>query len=154
MQLLGMEGGGGLVLRLMMISLIVQMVGAVVNNPPAMYVFGDSTLDVGNNNYLPGPGVSRANHPYYGIDYPFRIPTGRFSNGYNTADYVAKSMGFPAGSPPAYLSLLLGPRRHQASLLLAVTALSRGVSYASGDAGILDSTVSPLIRSEIIKIIY
>jgi hypothetical protein len=151
-----MEGGEGLVLRLVMISLIVQMVGAVVNNPPpAMYVFGDSTLDVGNNNYLPGPGVARANRPYYGIDYPFQIPTGRFSNGYNTADYAAKSMGFPAGSPPAYLSLLLGPRRHhQARLLLAVTALSKGVSYASGDAGILDSTVSPLIRSEIIKIIY
>ena len=56
---------------------------------PAMYVFGDSTLDVGNNNYLPGEGVPRANKPYYGIDLPGSgKPTGRFSNGYNTADFV------------------------------------------------------------------
>ncbi|GJM97405.1 hypothetical protein PR202_ga14329 [Eleusine coracana subsp. coracana] len=46
-----------------------------------MYVFGDSLVDVGNNNYLPGNGVSRANRAYYGKDYPSsRIPTGRFSN--------------------------------------------------------------------------
>jgi hypothetical protein len=56
--------------------------------PPAMYVFGDSILDVGNNNYLPGADVARANRPYYGIDFPGKIPTGRFSNGYNTADYI------------------------------------------------------------------
>jgi hypothetical protein len=56
--------------------------------PPAMYVLGDSLLDVGNNNYLPGPDVFRANRPYYGIDFPGRIPTGRFSNGYSTADYI------------------------------------------------------------------
>ena len=56
---------------------------------PAMYVFGDSTLDVGNNNYLPGEGVPRANMPHYGIDLPGSgKPTGRFSNGYNTADFV------------------------------------------------------------------
>jgi hypothetical protein len=58
---------------------------------PAVYVFGDSTLDVGNNNYLPGKDVPRANKPYYGIDLPGSgRPTGRFSNGYNTADFVGK----------------------------------------------------------------
>lgn len=56
--------------------------------PPAMYVFGSSILDVGNNNYLPGPAVGRANRRYNGIDFPASIPTGRFSNGYNIADYV------------------------------------------------------------------
>ena len=54
-----------------------------------MYVFGDSTLDVGNNNYLPGKEVPRADKPYYGIDLPGSgKPTGRFSNGYNIADFV------------------------------------------------------------------
>ncbi|GJN39388.1 hypothetical protein PR202_gb28502 [Eleusine coracana subsp. coracana] len=112
-----------------------------------MYVFGDSLMDVGNNNYLPGNGVSRANRPYYGKDYPSRIPTGRFSNGYNTADFTAKSMGFVDGSPPAYLSLLSHHHHHhnhqqdsRRSRLVATTALSRGVSYASGGAGILNST--------------
>ena len=60
----------------------------LVREVPAMYVFGDSTLDVGNNNYLPGPGVPRANRPFYGIDFPGAVATGRFSNGYNIADYL------------------------------------------------------------------
>ncbi|GJN28764.1 hypothetical protein PR202_gb16926 [Eleusine coracana subsp. coracana] len=77
--------------------------GAV--RPPAIFVFGDSTLDVGNNNYLTGPDVPRANEPYYGVDFPGSVPTGRFSNGYNIADYLAKNMGFKS-SPPAYLSLV------------------------------------------------
>ncbi|OQU89183.1 hypothetical protein SORBI_3002G156700 [Sorghum bicolor] len=101
--------------------------------PPAMFVFGDSTLDVGNNNYLPGPDVPRANKPYYGIDFPGSLPTGRFSNGYNIADYLAKSMGF-ASSPPPYLSLAPSTSR------LVLTPRGNGVSYASGGAGILDST--------------
>ncbi|KAF8667896.1 hypothetical protein HU200_052522 [Digitaria exilis] len=100
-----------------------------------MYVFGSSILDVGNNNYLPGAAVGRANRRYNGIDFPASIPTGRFSNGYNIADYVAKEMGF-ACSPPAYLSLA----PNSSSGPLVPTALATGVSYASGGAGILDST--------------
>ncbi|TVU43330.1 hypothetical protein EJB05_09790, partial [Eragrostis curvula] len=74
--------------QLLCLLISMGVLAAVGARPPAMYVFGDSTLDVGNNNYLAGAGVSRANRPYYGIDFPLRIPTGRFSNGYNTADYV------------------------------------------------------------------
>jgi hypothetical protein len=56
---------------------------------PAIYVFGDSTLDVGNNNYLPGTSVPRALKPFYGVDFPGGPkPTGRFSNGYNIADFI------------------------------------------------------------------
>jgi len=44
--------------------------GGVQRRPAAIYVFGDSTLDVGNNNYLPGTNVPRANRPYYGVDFP------------------------------------------------------------------------------------
>ncbi|XP_025811304.1 GDSL esterase/lipase At5g55050-like [Panicum hallii] len=97
-----------------------------------MYVFGDSTLDVGNNNYLPGMNVPRANTPYYGVDFP-GLSTGRFSNGLNTADFIAKMIGF-VSSPPAYL--VLAPRL----TLLVSAARTTGVSYASGGAGILDST--------------
>ncbi|XP_066372536.1 GDSL esterase/lipase At5g55050-like [Miscanthus floridulus] len=103
---------------------------------PAVYVFGDSLLDVGNNNYLPGADVPRANMPYYGVDFPGGArPTGRFSNGYNVADLVAKAMGFKK-SPPAYLSLSRrSGRRHR----LVARGIG-GVNYASGGAGILDST--------------
>ncbi|KAL6873559.1 hypothetical protein ACP4OV_013641 [Aristida adscensionis] len=107
----------------------------IARQVPAMYVFGDSTLDVGNNNYLPGKDVPKANLPPYGIDLPGSgkpKPTGRFSNGYNVADFVAKSLGFEK-SPMAYLAL-------RARNVLVPGALSTGVSYASAGAGILDST--------------
>ena len=56
---------------------------------PAIYVFGDSLADVGNNNYLPNAAMtSKANFPHNGIDFPGGIPTGRFSNGYNGIDYL------------------------------------------------------------------
>ncbi|XP_066372257.1 GDSL esterase/lipase At5g55050-like [Miscanthus floridulus] len=116
----------------MLLVSVVAGGGGAHRPPAAMYVFGDSTLDVGNNNYLAGAGVPRANRPYYGVDFP-GFPTGRFSNGGNTADFIAKSMGF-VSSPPPYLSVA------NSSLLLVPTALTTGVSYASADAGILDST--------------
>jgi len=56
---------------------------------PAVYVFGDSLVDVGNNNYLT-LSIAKANHRHYGIDFPTHKPTGRFSNGKNAADFVGK----------------------------------------------------------------
>jgi hypothetical protein len=76
---------------------MLALVGTVVvvagggARPPAIYVFGSSLVDVGNNNYLPGAGVVRANRRFYGIDFPGSIPTGRFSNGFNIADYLGMS---------------------------------------------------------------
>jgi hypothetical protein len=56
---------------------------------PAAFVFGDSTVDVGNNNNLNVTAAARANYPHYGIDFPGSPkPTGRFSNGFNTADLL------------------------------------------------------------------
>jgi 6-phosphogluconate dehydrogenase len=53
----------------------------------AFFVFGDSLVDNGNNNYL--ATTARADAPPYGIDYPTRRPTGRFSNGYNIPDFIS-----------------------------------------------------------------
>ena len=56
---------------------------------PAMFVFGDSLVDVGNNNHLARCNAScRADYPRYGVDHPCHSPTGRFSNGYNLADQL------------------------------------------------------------------
>ena len=54
---------------------------------PAVYVFGDSLVDVGNNNYL-SLSIEKAILPHYGIDFPTKKPTGRFSNGKNAADLI------------------------------------------------------------------
>ena len=56
---------------------------------PALYVFGDSLVDVGNNNYL-RLSIAKANHPPYGVDFPTKKATGRFSNGKNAADFLGK----------------------------------------------------------------
>lgn len=54
-----------------------------------VFIFGDSTMDVGTNNHLENC-TARADHPYYGIDYPGSVATGRFSNGLNPADAIGK----------------------------------------------------------------
>ncbi|MED6205713.1 hypothetical protein PIB30_020332 [Stylosanthes scabra] len=92
----------------------------------AVYVFGDSLVDVGNNNYL-SLSVEKAVLPHYGIDYPTKKPNGRFSNGKNAADFIAEKMGVPT-SPP-YLSLVSKFNKKNVSFL-------DGVSFASGGAGI------------------
>lgn len=53
----------------------------------AFFIFGDSLVDNGNNNYL--ATTARADSPPYGIDYPTHRPTGRFSNGLNIPDFIS-----------------------------------------------------------------
>ncbi|XP_047079928.1 GDSL esterase/lipase At5g55050-like [Lolium rigidum] len=99
---------------------------------PAVYVFGDSTVDVGNNQYLPGNVLYPLPLPY-GMDLPQELrPTGRASNGYNVADAISRLMGFNM-SPPAYLSL---PPEMNDQILSGFG----GVNYGSGDSGILNKT--------------
>ncbi|XP_057724378.1 GDSL esterase/lipase At5g55050-like [Arachis stenosperma] len=98
---------------------------------PAVYVFGDSLVDVGNNNYL-RISVARADHPYYGIDFPTHKPNGRFSNGKNAADFISEKLGL-ATSPP-YLSLTAKSNANKNNVSLD------GVSFASSGAGIFNGT--------------
>lgn len=55
---------------------------------PAVISFGDSGVDVGNNNYLPTP--FKANFLPYGKDFINHQPTGRFSNGKLAVDFTGK----------------------------------------------------------------
>ncbi|XP_054808769.1 GDSL esterase/lipase At5g33370-like [Prosopis cineraria] len=100
-------------------------------NRPVLFIFGDSTADVGTNNFL--NTRARANVPYYGIDYPNSVPTGRFSNGFNTVDYIAKLFGY-VESPPPYLALLNDGRYTFKRDVIG------GVNFASGGSGILRDT--------------
>nr|XP_019701859.1 GDSL esterase/lipase At5g55050-like [Elaeis guineensis] len=120
---------GKLAQLLPVISVIVIVLRAVDARVPAVFIFGDSTADVGNNNFLP---VSRAkaNFPPYGIDFVQGRATGRFSNGLNSADYLAKMMGFKK-SPPPFLSLTSNTLLKHAR---------RGINFASGGSGILETT--------------
>lgn len=85
--------GGALVLVALWVLELALLQGACAAPKPlvpAMFVFGDSTVDVGNNNQLPGcKPECRANYPRYGVDDPSSpAPTGRFSNGRNLADHI------------------------------------------------------------------
>ncbi|XP_024023301.1 GDSL esterase/lipase 7 [Morus notabilis] len=91
---------------------------------PALYVFGDSLFDSGNNNLL--PTLAKADYLPYGVNFDQGV-TGRFTNGKTVADFIADYLGLP--NPPPYLSI-----RGSA----AVT----GLNYASGSCGILPETGS------------
>ncbi|OIT26634.1 PREDICTED: GDSL esterase/lipase At5g55050-like [Nicotiana attenuata] len=95
----------------------------VAQSVPAAYMFGDSLVDVGNNNHF--GTVIKANFPYNGLDYPGGKSTGRFCNGKNTADFLAEKLGVP--TPPPYLAD-------------KNNVFAKGVSFASGGAGIFNGT--------------
>jgi hypothetical protein len=56
---------------------------------PALVILGDSTVDVGVNNYLITP--VKCQWPPYGRDYPTHQPTGRFCNGKLIGDFLGKA---------------------------------------------------------------
>ncbi|KAL3634703.1 hypothetical protein CASFOL_021757 [Castilleja foliolosa] len=90
---------------------------------PAMFVFGDSLLDNGNNNNFL-ISFAKANYFPYGIDFSAG-PTGRFSNGYIMADAIAELLGLPLLPPHTGTS---------------VEQMRYGVNFASAASGILDIT--------------
>ncbi len=55
-----------------LVAVAVCVTTAAAAKVPAMYVFDDSTAeaDVGNNSYLAGTAVLRANFPHNGNDFP------------------------------------------------------------------------------------
>ncbi|BAF11828.1 GDSL esterase/lipase At4g16230 [Oryza sativa Japonica Group] len=94
---------------------------------PATFVFGDSLVDAGNNNYL--VSLSKANYPPNGIDFDGHQPTGRYTNGRTIVDILGQEMS--GGFVPPYLA----PET-------AGDVLLKGVNYASGGGGILNQTGS------------
>lgn len=92
------------------------------NSISAIFVFGDSTVDPGNNNYV--ETLFKSNYPPYGRDFPNQIPTGRFSNGRLVTDYIGSYLGIKECVPP-YLDSTL-----------SLNELMTGVSFASAASGL------------------
>lgn len=91
-------------------------------------VFGDSSVDSGNNNFL--NTTIRANFLPYGKDFFRGHPTGRFSNGRLATDFIAEALGYTK-AVPAFLK----PRLRRKDIL-------HGVSFASADSGYDDLTAN------------
>ncbi|BAT87774.1 GDSL esterase/lipase [Vigna angularis] len=111
----------GIMFRAFMLSLLFRF--GFSNDVPASFVFGDSLVDVGNNNYI--VSLAKANHDPFGID--FGMPTGRFSNGKTVVDVINQKLGLDF-SPP-----YLAPSTTGSTVL-------KGVNYASGAGGILNNS--------------
>ncbi|CAN6274101.1 unnamed protein product [Urochloa humidicola] len=87
----------------------------------AIFMFGDSIVDPGNNNNR--LTEAKANFPPYGQDFPGGVATGRFSNGLVPGDFLASKLGIKELLPP-YLSDDL-----------ELEDLLTGVAFACGGSG-------------------
>lgn len=67
---------------------LVCMNTCMAQNFSAIFIFGDSLVDVGNNNYI--TTFAKANYEPVGID--FGKPTGRFTNGRTVCDILGNSI--------------------------------------------------------------
>ncbi|XP_071739042.1 GDSL esterase/lipase At2g23540-like [Rutidosis leptorrhynchoides] len=94
----------------------------------ASYIFGDSLVDAGNNNFL--PTLSKANIKPNGIDFKPSggNPTGRYTNGRTIGDIIGEELGQQHYAVP-----FLDPNTTGQTLLY-------GVNYASGGGGIMNAT--------------
>ncbi|KAJ6767020.1 GDSL ESTERASE/LIPASE [Salix purpurea] len=101
---------------------------AARHNVTCVLVFGDSSVDPGNNNRL--PTTMKGNFPPYGKDFFDRHPTGRFSNGRLATDFIAEALGYTKIIPA-----FLDPNLKPADLL-------HGVSFASAASGYDDLTAN------------
>jgi hypothetical protein len=111
----------------LVLQLLLQLLrGAAADRVPAVIVFGDSTADTGNNNFI--QTLLRGNYTPYGRDFAGGVATGRLSNGRLAADFVSQRLGLPP-AVPAYLDP--GHGIHQ---------LASGVSFASAGSGFDDIT--------------
>ncbi|KAK4255187.1 hypothetical protein QN277_008214 [Acacia crassicarpa] len=107
--------------------LLIAMVCVSNGQPlvPALFIFGDSVVDAGNNNNI--KTIFRANFPPYGRDFN-HTATGRFCNGKLASDFTAENLGFTS-YPPAYVNLKTKGKN-----------LLNGANFASGASGYYELT--------------
>lgn len=117
----------------------------------ASFIFGDSLVEAGNNNYI--ATLSKANYPPNGID--FGRPTGRYTNARTIADIIGSSCVLPEiciliirlGCIYKFLFVIPGQQagfKNFTPPYLAPTTrgavILQGVNYASGGGGIVNET--------------
>ncbi|GLJ28439.1 hypothetical protein SUGI_0559570 [Cryptomeria japonica] len=109
----------------------IQSVAAIKPLVPALLVFGDSTCDPGNNNYI--QTALKSDFPPYGRDLADHQATGRFCNGRLGIDFIAEGLGLKKTIPP-YLDPHLSPH----DLVTGVSFASAGTGYDNMTASILN----------------
>nr|XP_009784174.1 PREDICTED: uncharacterized protein LOC104232621 [Nicotiana sylvestris] len=96
------------------------------NSVSAVLVFGDSTVDSGNNNYI--NTLSKCKFAPYGRDFVNHKPTGRFTNGRLQGRIHPSGWGVSYVGIKDFVPPYLDPS-------LSLEELMTGVSFASGSSG-------------------
>ncbi|KAJ8770046.1 hypothetical protein K2173_010034 [Erythroxylum novogranatense] len=104
----------------------------------AIFIFGDSIFDAGNNHFNKNCSA-QADFPPYGSSF-FHHPTGRFTNGRTVADFISQFMGIELQESylEAQLAVTNGSRRDYPT---------NGVNFASAGSGVLRETNQDLSGS-------
>ncbi|XAR72286.1 hypothetical protein NMG60_11018873 [Bertholletia excelsa] len=116
----------------LLISLLLSFCSSSFShNVHAVFSFGDSILDAGNNHFKENC-TAQADFPPYGSSF-FRHPTGRFTNGRTVSDFISQFMGIELQKP--YL---------QAQMEVANGTMKgyppNGINFASAGSGVLRGT--------------
>ncbi|PKI64189.1 hypothetical protein CRG98_015376 [Punica granatum] len=98
---------------------------------PAVIVFGDSSVDAGNNNVI--STVLKSNFEPYGRDFFDARPTGRFSNGRIPPDFISEAFGLRP-FVPAYLD----PMYNISDFAIGVCFASAGTGYDNETSNVLN----------------
>ncbi|KAK8674261.1 hypothetical protein V6N13_112555 [Hibiscus sabdariffa] len=108
------------------LSLSLSFFTASKADVPAVIVFGDSSVDSGNNNVI--STLLKSNFRPYGRDFYGGQPTGRFCNGRIPPDFISEAFGLkpaiPAYLDPAY----------------SISDFATGVCFASAGTGYDNAT--------------
>ena len=117
----------------LLLSLFFQLVvsESPVDHIPAVIVFGDSSVDSGNNNAI--ATVLKSNFRPYGRDFDGGRPTGRFSNGRVPPDFISEGFDLKS-SIPAYLDPMY-----------SIKDFATGVCFASAGTGYDNATSAVLV---------
>ncbi|KAK1317631.1 GDSL esterase/lipase [Acorus calamus] len=99
---------------------------------PAIIVFGDSSVDAGNNNFV--DTVLRSDFAPYGRDFKGGEATGRFCNGRLATDFISEAVGLRP-TVPAYLD----PAHGIEDFAIGVCFASAGTGYDNATSDVLGS---------------
>lgn len=116
-------------------------------NVPAVIVFGDSSVDSGNNNRI--ATVLKSNFRPYGRDFDGGRATGRFCNGRVPPDFISEALGLKP-SIPAYLD----PNYTIKDFATGVCFASAGTGYDNATSAVLVSLNSQPLHNSYLLLNY
>ncbi|XP_017244672.1 GDSL esterase/lipase At2g04570 [Daucus carota subsp. sativus] len=125
------------ILFLLLVHIILTLVPGATAKVSAIIVFGDSSVDSGNNNQL--STLLKSNFQPYGRDFYGGKPTGRFCNGRIPPDFISEAFGLKP-AVPAYLD----PMYNISDFVDGVNFASAGTGYDSATSDVL--SVIPFMR--------